>query len=269
MTARTLLCVVAHPDDETFGAGGTLIHAVSQGASVVTVCATRGEAGEIMERSGATPETLPRVREAEYREAGRIMGVSESLLLGYRDSGMPGSPENGDPRAFIQQPQEKVVTDIVKVMKRVRPDVVLAMDESGGYGHPDHIFASKCALAAFEQVRTEDPQEAPSKFYYFTFPRSEMKRLWDWIAAEDPDDPMARIDPEKFGVPDEQITLQVHIPQHEAQLRKAFAAHASQMSPLERMPDDIARTFLHTMSYIRAYPKPVKPGDESGLFDGL
>ncbi len=246
MTQKTLLCVVAHPDDETFGAGGTLIHAVAQGAKVVTVCATRGEAGEIMDRSNATPETLSAVREAEYREAGRILGVSESLLLGYRDSGMPGSPENEDPRSFIQQPKEKVVADIIEVMERAKPDVVLTMDEGGGYGHPDHIFASKCALAAFEQVKSKEKSRgwSPKKFYYFTVPRSEMRRLWERMAAENPDDPMAQIDPEKFGVPDEEITLQLDIPQHEEQLRKAFAAHASQMSPLERMPEDIAHTFL-------------------------
>ena len=145
--------MVAHPDDETFGAGGALVHAVASGAEVVTICATRGEAGEIMERSGATPETLGSIREEEYRAAGCIMGVSESILLDYRDSGMAGTPENEDPRAFIQQPEEQVIADIIDVMERVRPDVVLTMDEGGGYGHPDHILAARCTLAAFKRLQ--------------------------------------------------------------------------------------------------------------------
>lgn len=271
MTQKTLLCVVAHPDDETFGAGGTLIHAVAQGAKVVTVCATRGEAGEIMDRSNATPQTLAAVRELEYRRAGHIMGVSESVLLGYRDSGMAGTPENEDPNAFIQQSKEQVVNDIIEVMERVKPDVVLTMDEGGGYGHPDHIFASKCALAAFEKLQKEKGASdwAPKKFYYFAFPRSRMKAAWERMAAEDPDSSMAQVDVESLGVPDEAITLTVDIPEHEAQLREAFAAHLSQQSPLDRMPDDIANDFLHTASYIRVYPEPATPGDETSLFDGL
>lgn len=268
---KTLLCIVAHPDDETFGAGGTLIDAVSQGTKVVTVCATRGEAGEIMDRSGANTETLAAVREGEYQRAGQIMGVSESVLLGYRDSGMAGTPENSDPQAFIQQPQEQVVNDIIEVMERIRPDVVLTMDEGGGYGHPDHIFASKCARAAFEQLQHESPDRgwAPKKFCYFVFPRSRMRAVWERMASEEPDSPMADLDVETLGVPDEQITFSVSIPQHEDQLREAFAAHLSQQSPLDRMPDDIARDFLHEAHYVRLYPQPVANGDESSLFDDL
>ncbi len=271
MSQKTLLCVVAHPDDETFGAGGTLIHAVSEGAKVVTVCATRGEAGEIMDRANATPETLAAVRELEYRKAGHIMGVSESILLGYRDSGMAGTPENELPNAFIQQSEEQVVADLIEVMERVRPDVVLTMDEGGGYGHPDHIFASACAVKAFEQLQTDGATRgwALKKLYFFAFPRSRMRAAWERMAAEQPDNPMAQIDVETLGVPDEQITLTVDFPQHEEQLREAFAAHLSQESPLDRMPDETAAEFLRSASYIRAYPQPAVAGDETGLFDGI
>ena len=271
MPKKNLLCIVAHPDDETFGAGGTLIDAVAQGAEVVTICATRGEAGEIMERSGATPETLSAVREAEYRAAGLIMGVSESILLNYRDSGMAGMPENEDPRAFIQQPDEQVVSDIVDVMERVRPDVVLTMDEGGGYGHPDHKFAAMCTRAAFEKLQAErdDRGWAPAKLYYFAFPRSRMKAAWERMVAEDPESPMAQIDVNSLGVPDEVITLTLDISQHDTQLRAAFAVHVSQQSPLDRMDEESAGQFLHSASYIRVYPQPALAGDESGLFDGL
>ncbi len=264
---KTLLCVVAHPDDETFGAASTLIHAVSRGVRVVTLCATRGEAGEIMERSGATPETLPSVREAEYREAGRIMGVSESLLMGFRDSGMAGTPENEDPRAFVQQPKDVVVAKIVEVMKRLKPQVVLTMESGGGYGHPDHIFASECTLAAFEQLQGE--VESPEKLYYFTFRRSLMRKAWARMAEEEPDSDMAQIDVEQLGTADEEITLTVDTTEHESRIREAFAAHKSQQSPLDRLDDDFSRSFLHEACYVRVYPQPVITGDESSLFDGI
>lgn len=264
---QTLLCVVAHPDDETFGAGSTLIHAASQGVRVVTLCATRGEAGEIMERSGATPETLPAVREAEYREAGRIMGVSESLLMGFRDSGMAGTPENEDPRAFIQQPKDSVVAKIVEVMKRVKPQVVLTMEPGGGYGHPDHIFASECTLAAFEELQGED--DPPRKLYYSTFRRSMLRDAWKRLREEEPDSDMAQIDPEQLGSPDEEITLTVDTSAHEARVREAFAAHQSQQSPLDRMPDEVSKLFLNEACYIRVYPQPATAGDEASLFDGV
>lgn len=224
-----------------------------------------------MERSGATPETLSAIREAEYRTAGRIMGVSESILLDYRDSGMEGTPENEDPRAFIQQPEEQVIADIVAVMKRVRSDVVLSMDEGGGYGHPDHKFAARCTRAAFEKLQEERKilDWAPDKLYYFAFPRSRMKAAWERMTAQDPDSPMAQIDVNSIGVPDEEITLTLDVGQHESQLRAAFAAHLSQESPLDRMDDDSVSQFLHSASFIRVYPQPAVDGDETGLFDGL
>ena len=67
---RRLLCVVAHPDDETFGSGSVLIKYASEGSAVYTACATRGDVGEIAEGSDATPETLSAVREQEYYDAG-------------------------------------------------------------------------------------------------------------------------------------------------------------------------------------------------------
>jgi LmbE family N-acetylglucosaminyl deacetylase len=219
MKQRTLLCVVAHPDDETFGAGTTLIHAASLGIKTVTLCATRGEAGEIMERSGATPETLPAVREAEYRTAGRIMGVSESLLMGYRDSGMAGTPENDDPNAFIRQSREKVIADILDVMERVRPDVLLTGDTGGGYGHPDHIFATECATAAFQQIHAERDQRGwvPSKHYFYVFPQRLMRKFWESVVVAEPDSGMAAVDPSVLGVPDETVTLTMDMSVHEVQ----------------------------------------------------
>ena len=108
MTQR-LLAIFAHPDDEAFGTGGTLACYAATGAEVTLVCATRGEVGEIADPSYATRETLGQVREGELRCAAETVGVREVIFLGYRDSGMAGTAENRDPRAFVNAPAEEVV----------------------------------------------------------------------------------------------------------------------------------------------------------------
>ena len=121
---HSLLAVFAHPDDEAFGTGGTLSQYAVDGTKVYLVCATRGEVGEISDPSYATPETLGQVREGELRCAAETMGVAELIFLDYRDSGMVGTPENVDPRAFINAPAAEVVQLLVSAICRIQPDVV-------------------------------------------------------------------------------------------------------------------------------------------------
>lgn len=105
----TLFAVFAHPDDESFGAGGTLAKYAPNGTRVVLVCATRGEVGEISDASLATPESLTHVREDELRYASQTLRISELNFLDYLDSGMEGTPENLHPKAFIQAPPHEAV----------------------------------------------------------------------------------------------------------------------------------------------------------------
>src|SRR6266536_712500 len=95
-----LLIAIAHPDDESFGMGGTMAAAAAAGRPVTLVCATRGEVGEIADPALATPETLGAVREQELRDACAALGVHDVRFLPYRDSGMEGTPENADTRAL-------------------------------------------------------------------------------------------------------------------------------------------------------------------------
>src|SRR5512136_446111 len=115
--SQTLLALFAHPDDEAFGTGGTIAHYASDGTCVTLVCTTRGEVGEIAEGTGATPETLGEVREAELRCAAETVGVRELIFLGYRDSGMAGTPENADPRAYVNAPADEVVPRLVGIIR--------------------------------------------------------------------------------------------------------------------------------------------------------
>ncbi len=180
---KRLLCVVAHPDDETFGSGSTLIKYASEGVSVYTACATRGDVGEIHERSDATPETLPAAREQEYYDAGKVMGVKQSILYGYRDSGMAGTPDNEHPNAYINVPMNEVVAKLVDTIRKLKPHVIITFDEGGGYGHPDHMHASEAARLAYFAAGDPDYSGSsrepwkPSKLYYSDFPRSMMYKL--------------------------------------------------------------------------------------------
>src|SRR5512136_1013163 len=156
----TLMAVFAHPDDETFGVGGTLArYGADPEVRVVLVCATRGEAGEISDPQLSTAEHLGEVREQELRCACQKLGVDDLFFLGYRDSGMAGTPENQDPRALAMADEGEAVGKIVAHIRRERPEVVVTFDERGGYGHPDHMAIHRFAKAAF--AAAADPAMYP------------------------------------------------------------------------------------------------------------
>ena len=95
----TILSVLAHPDDESFGMGGTLAHYANRGVSVHLICATRGEVGEVDPEYLENFESIAERRESELRCAANKLGLSGVHFLDYRDSGMPGSEDNQHPRS--------------------------------------------------------------------------------------------------------------------------------------------------------------------------
>jgi len=142
-TRGPLLCVTAHPDDETLGFGGTLAHYAAEGVEVYLLTATRGGAGRygdarIGDGTGRHPgpEALGRIREDELRSAAEVLGVSGVCILGY--------PDGGVDQVDAAEAQERMAVHI----REVRPQVVLTFDPFGAYGHPDHIAVSQLATAA-------------------------------------------------------------------------------------------------------------------------
>lgn len=172
------MAIYAHPDDEAFGTGGTISRYASEGVKVYLVSATRGEVGEISDPSLATPETLGCVREDELRCAAETMGVTQLVFLDYRDSGMAGTPENQDPRAFVNAQAEEVVPLLVSLIRSLRPEVIVTFEPNGGYGHPDHIAIHKHTVAAFRAAA--DPTCSPElgapwqakRLFYTAIPHS-------------------------------------------------------------------------------------------------
>src|SRR5919204_6306463 len=133
MPERVVVAVHAHPDDECIGTGGILARYAAEGARTIVVTCTDGAVGEISDASLATPENLAEVRDRELDEALRILNVSRSVRLGYRDSGMAGTTDNDHPSSFHRATLDQAVQRVVDVMREEQPQVVITYDENGGY----------------------------------------------------------------------------------------------------------------------------------------
>lgn len=270
MERRSLLAVFAHPDDESFSVGGTLARYAAEGVHVTLVCATRGEVGGIADPSLATPETLGQVREAELRCAAEALGISEVIFLGYRDSGMAGSPENEDPHAFINAPADEVEARLVEIVRRVQPQVVITFEPGGGYGHPDHIAAHRHTVAAFHAAG--DPARypdygapwRPARLFYTAIPRSffvEMRRRLEELGVDTGE--FDRFEQRAvLGWPDEEVHVVVDVSATIEAKWKALNCHRTQFGPdnfFRRLPEPMLKEMMSREHFALARPEPT-PG---------
>jgi LmbE family N-acetylglucosaminyl deacetylase len=239
--APRLHVVVAHPDDETFGCGGLLLHARAVGFDTFVTCATRGEAGE--DRDGRSGTELGEVRATELGLAADILGVSGVELLDFTDSGMAGPAPD---RSLIGADLGEVVAAVVESMRRVRPDAVLTLDASDG--HRDHERIREATLLAAAEVGV-------ATVHLSCLPASLMRRWVERMRAEQPGKEHVRdADEPVLGTPDAQISTLVDVRGHRARLARAMAEHASQDSPYENLPADLRDAFLDTARARRITP---------------
>ena len=270
---RSLLAVFAHPDDEVFSAGGIMARAAADGLRVVLVCATRGEVGGISDPALATPETLATVREAELQAALTALGVAELRFLGYRDSGMVGTPNNDDPRSFNRADPVDATGRLVTLIREIKPDLVVTHDPTGGYGHPDHIATSRYVTAAFDaagdanQFADAGAPWQPSRLFYAATPRSFFVQMREQMRAMGVDTSnFDNLDTDRMGYEDDQITAVVDVTDQIERKMAAFKAHRTQFGtdsgPL-RMPEPILRDMLARECFIQARPEP--PSDMARL----
>lgn len=149
----TLMAVHAHPDDECFGTGGVLAKYAAEGVRTVLVTATRGEEGEIHDPDLVEAEARPRlaeIRTEELRRATAILQIGAQEFLGYRDSGMAGTPANGHPDNFHNADLDEATGRLVRLIRQHRPQVLVTYNEDGSYGHPDHIQCYRVTQLAFD-----------------------------------------------------------------------------------------------------------------------
>ncbi|HEX4214117.1 MAG TPA: PIG-L family deacetylase [Candidatus Dormibacteraeota bacterium] len=223
----TLLLVHAHPDDETIATGGVMLRAHREGHRVVLVTCTRGEEGQIFTfDEAATRPRLGEVREAELRRACDILGVDRLEFLGYRDSGMAGTPSNEDPRCFHAAPLEEAARRLAAIIEEEHPEVVVSYTPDGTYGHPDHIKASMVTGAAVELLR--EAGDGSARLYWHAVPASSVAELRRHVGQDDEAlTQMARIG----GWPDAEISLEVDVRDLAGEKRKALEEHVTQMDP--------------------------------------
>jgi LmbE family N-acetylglucosaminyl deacetylase len=280
-TKPVLLSVLAHPDDESFGMGGTLALYARRGVEVHLICATRGEVGEMDEQFLEGYGSIAERREAELRCATGILGLKEVHFLDYRDSGMPGSADNHHPKALAAAPVEEVASKIAEYIRTIKPHIVLTFDPIGGYRHPDHIAIHKATVLAFgltgEPTFSSDglPPYQPQKLYYHTIPRGFLKMLVRLM-------PLFGQDPRHWGR-NKDIDLytlsQDNFPVHAVINFKpvmdlkdqASACHASQGGG--GLSRGLARWLVRLRGnkdfFMRAYPAPQPGRRERDLFEGV
>jgi N-acetyl-1-D-myo-inositol-2-amino-2-deoxy-alpha-D-glucopyranoside deacetylase len=280
-SGRVLLAVLAHPDDESFGMGGTLALYASQGVKVHLVCATHGESGEVDPEYLEGYESISDRREHELRCAAQILGLAGVHFLDYRDSGMQGSANNTHPRALAAAAVEEVAAKVVHYIRMLKPQVVLTFDPIGGYHHPDHIAAHKATLRAFYAAGDPDqfpdglPPYKPHKLYFHTIPRGFLRLAVRIL-------PLFGRDPHQWGrnndidlveVANVDFPTNAVVDYGQVAQRKdeASACHASQGGSMmvRGVIGWFMRLFGRKEKYMRAYPPPEPGRVEKDLFAGV
>lgn len=258
---RTLAVVVAHPDDDTFGAAGTVaLHADDPDFRFVLVHVTSGEAGPIAEGSGATRETLGAVREEEDRRSWIALGREPDRHEWFR------LPDHG----VADQAYAGLVERIAEVLRQERPDVVITFGPEGVTAHPDHITVGLAASEAFHHVRGES-MGGFCRLLHNSLPASWIagwnRRMVE--AGREPFDPTQLYHPR--GVPDETIGVIVDCGPVVERKLAALLEHRTQADDIgEEMSEGEQRAALGRETFVIAWP-PCEPGAPvlTDVFEGL
>lgn len=272
----------AHPDDESSKGAGTVAHYHRAGVRTVLVCCTGGEAGDILNPAMDRPEIrsrLVQVRREELQAAAAVIGYDEIVMLGYRDSGMPGSQENDDPRSFARAPLGEAVGRLVAVIRRERPQVILTYHENqAGYPHPDHIRVHEISVAAFEAAGDPDafpeagPPFRPSKLYYSIWSRARLRAFHDKLVELGIESPLDPDRIERAAAEGEATTL-IPVAQYEGVRRAALLAHATQIDPASPfwfgLPPEVAAEVHPYDEWVLARSNVGPIGQETDLFEGI
>jgi LmbE family N-acetylglucosaminyl deacetylase len=266
----TLMVFFAHPDDEAFGTGGTMARYAAEGCDVYVVTATRGEAGEIVVPDLTSPANLPFVREEELRCACEIYGIHPPRFLEYPDGLL----------SIIHQGQ--AVGKLVRLIRELRPHVLVTFGPDGIYGHYDHIAVHRWATIAFDlavdpdcfpgQVEDGCVPHQVSKLYYRVLPEERLSAMSD---EEGP--PKVMMDGVPFpivGHPAEEITTVVDVGAYAQMKLRGLRCHVSQVgydTPWGESPEAVVQepwfrqeTFQLARSTV-GWPE----GLETDLFAGL
>lgn len=278
-----LLQVHAHPDDEASKAAATAARYAAEGVRTVLVTCTGGEAGEILNPALDTPEVradLAAVRLRELEESIAALKYSAWHLLGYRDSGMPDSEANRDPRNFWNAPLEESTEKLVRIIRAERPQVIVAYsDDQESYPHPDHLRVHDISILAFEAsgdpARFPDAGEpwAPLKLYYCGFTMRALNAAHAALVASGRESPYEEWLAKRKDT-DHRFTTRIDVGEHLAARAQALAAHATQCPPdsfwFVLSPEEMREIYPYE-EFIRARSRVAVPDHEieTDLFAGI
>ncbi|MGH9020569.1 MAG: PIG-L family deacetylase [Acidimicrobiales bacterium] len=264
----TLVCVHAHPDDESLFTAGATSRYGDAGHDVVLVTCTQGQLGiDAGGRAGVEPGhddlDTAATRAAELRRAADLIGVTRCVSLGFLDSGLPGWAANDDPRAFVNSDVERVAHTLAALFDEVSATVVLTYDADGFYGHPDHIQANRVTRRAVELARHVE------RLYYPVAPlrvieefvpiaRARGVALPEWVVRA-------------VGVGDNVVATTIDARSLVARKRAAIAAHESQIDngDLVTMDDDLFSLLFGVEYYQLAWSRHDAVGHATDLLGGL
>jgi LmbE family N-acetylglucosaminyl deacetylase len=283
MRQRRLLAILAHPDDESFGLGGTLARYAREGVEVHVCTATDGAAGAVDEKAASAETTsLASVRREELECACRVLGVALHRL-DYRDSGMEGAPDNGHPDSLYQADLDKVARELARVMCQIRPQVVITHDATGGYFHPDHMRVHQAVRRAWTYLAAKggcseaeaggDKDWRPERLYCSVIPRSALKWFVFFIRLRGRDPRRfgqnGDVDLTQVGMPDEQVDVRLDVGAYVPVKVQAGACHRSQGGGGAQrwLPSFIRRRSLRYEFFLQL--EPPGAGPHSDLFQGL
>jgi N-acetyl-1-D-myo-inositol-2-amino-2-deoxy-alpha-D-glucopyranoside deacetylase len=223
---KTLLVVLAHPDDEAFGTGGTLARYAANGVNVHLICATKGESGKITDPTIDPTIDKGLLREAELRASCKALGIHEPIFLGYLDSGRFERTQHNNAQALMNVDDLEIEQKILGHMEVLRPDVMLTFDPHGIYGHIDHIKIHRAATAAFWSAG-KVMKEPPKRLFYSAMSSVRMKQLQQIRETS----PMSKLDADIYGVSEDSFAAILWVENYVAQKQAAIAAHRSQVGP--------------------------------------
>ena len=247
-TPLCLLTVHAHPDDEASKGAPTLAKYAGEGVRTVLVCCTGGEEGDVNNPAllepgapfhgldaDATKRLLAEMRPRELAESARIIGFSAVEVLGYRDSGMAGSPTNDHPDCFHRADLDEAAGRLVAIIRRERPQVIITYgDDQRGYPHPDHLKVHDVSVVAFDRAGDAAwyPDAGapwqPSKLYYSVWSRARLLAVHEALMRLRGSSPY---DEGWFERPDldHRVTTKLHIADWLWARSGSLRAHATQV----------------------------------------
>jgi LmbE family N-acetylglucosaminyl deacetylase len=267
-----LPAVLAHPDDESLGFGGTLAKYAAEGVETYLVTATRGERGRFGSLGkGGDPLAVGRVREAEVRAAAAVLGIREVSILSYPD----GAVDKVDAAIAVRA--------VVSQIRRIQPHVVLTFGPEGAYGHPDHIAISQFTTAATVCAADAEyciddgsrgdsqPPHRVAKLYYLAW-RNDKWQAYQ-AAFRKLTSMVDGVQRQATPWPDWAVTTEIDTSAYWPMVWKAVCCHQTQMSiyeRLENLTEEQQTALWGSQEFYRVYSS-VNGGREleTDLFEGL